>query len=358
MALVLVNAMWGSSFPVMKCLNLQVDQHFGVTEFTASTWLRAGSAAWMIAIRFSLAFLAFAVCYWATVRRVRMPHLLAGAAIGAVFFAGILFQVMGLATIPASRSGFLTSLGVVFTPLISTLYRGRIPRLPVLLGVAVALAGVAILTGLVEIQSGRIRLAENALQRWTVGDSLTTLAALFFSGQILLVDGFGKRYESLAFTPSMFATVAVLGAIVFAVLRAQIPEIQAISSGPANGLGTTSSDVPGDWSVLATQPRFYLLMAWLCVVPSLIAFAWMNKYQPSVSAVQASVIYTLEPVFASLWAMLLPALLSLYCYVSYSNEQFSVPLVVGGALVLAANVLALWPERGVRRTPSSASVNV
>ena len=29
-ALIFVNAMWGSSFPVMKCLNLQVDQQFTV----------------------------------------------------------------------------------------------------------------------------------------------------------------------------------------------------------------------------------------------------------------------------------------------------------------------------------------
>jgi drug/metabolite transporter (DMT)-like permease len=328
LALVMVNAMWGSSFPVMKCLNLQIDQHFGVTEFTASTWLRSGSAAWMIAIRFALALLLFAVFYRGTLRSVRPAHFWAGVAIGVLFFLGLLLQVMGLATIPASRSGFLTSLAVVFTPLIATLWQRKLPRTSSLLGAMVALVGVTILTGLVEFQAGRVTLADDALQRWTRGDSLTTLAAVFFSGQILVIDRLGKRYDSIAFTPSMFATTAVLATLVFAILQPQIPEVAA-----------------GGWTELATQPRFFVNMTLLCIFPSLLAFAWMNKYQPRVSAVQAAVIYTLEPLFASMWAMFLPALLSVFCYVAYANEQVELPLIVGGSLVLVANVLALWPQR-------------
>ncbi len=330
LALVVVNAMWGASFPVMKCLNLEVDEHFGVTEFTASTALRTGSAAWMIAIRFAVALGLFLIFFRGTLARVRRAHVLAGVAIGTLFFIGLLCQVIGLATIPASRSGFLTSLAVVFTPLLSTLGRRRLPHATVLLGAAVALAGVSILTGLVTFESGRLSVAQDALSKWTTGDSLTTLAAFSFSGQILLVDRLGKRYDSVAFTPSMFAVVAVLASIVFAMLSGQIPE--------------DTASFRDDWMALATQPRFYWMIGLLCVFPSLLAFAWMNKYQPTLTAVQAAVIYTLEPVFASLWAMFLPAVLSITCAVTYGNEEFSMPLVIGGGLVLMANVLALWPE--------------
>ena len=164
LALVVVNAMWGASFPLMKSLNLEVDEHFGVTELTASTPLRAGSAAWMIAIRFALALLLFLIFFRGTLARVRSPHVLAGVAIGTLFFVGLLLQVIGLATIPASRSGFLTSLAVVFTPLLSTLGRRRLPHATVLLGAAVALLGVAILTGLLTLESGRVRVAQDALE--------------------------------------------------------------------------------------------------------------------------------------------------------------------------------------------------
>jgi drug/metabolite transporter (DMT)-like permease len=330
-ALVLVNAMWGSSFPVMKCLNLQIDQHFAVTELTASSWLRSGSAAWMIAIRFAIALLLLAFVLRGMMRQIRLPHVLSGMAIGTVFFVGLLLQVIGLATIPASRSGFLTSLAVVFTPLITTIFRRRLPGGPSLLGAAIALLGVTVLTGLLVVQDGRVAFAEDAWQRWTTGDSLTTLAAFFFSVQILLVDRLGKRYESVAFTPSMFATTAVLASIVFLVIRVRIPEVPA--SAPSAGV----------WFSLAVQPRFFLSIGLLSVFPTLLAFVLMNKFQPYLSAVQAAVIYTLEPVFASLWAMFLPTLLAALCAVVYSNEQLSLPLLIGGTLVLIANVLALWP---------------
>ncbi|GAA4461640.1 DMT family transporter [Novipirellula rosea] len=333
-ALVLVNAMWGASFPIMKCLNLQVDDHFAVTELTASGWLRTSSASWLIGLRFAIAFGLFAILLRGTLRRVQLPHLLAGAAIGVMFFLGLLLQVIGLATIPASRSGFLTSLVVIITPLINTLLRKQLPRRCVMLGALVALAGVATLTGLIVIQDGQISLASDALSRWTVGDSLTTLATLFFSAQILLVDVFGKRYESVLFTPSMFGTTAILAMIVFAGLSLPVPETAT-----------------GGWTALALQPRFYLLLGVLCFFPSLVAFVWMNKYQPRLTAGQAAVIYTCEPLFASTWAMFIPAMLSAWCAVHYANEEFSTPLLIGGSLVLVANILALWPEKRPEKRP-------
>jgi drug/metabolite transporter (DMT)-like permease len=330
--LILVNAIWGVTFPMMKGLNYQVDHHFGVTDVTASGWLRASSAAWMISIRFSLALAMFTVFFHGVMRRVRWPHALCGMAMGVFFFSGLLVQVIGLGTISASRSGFLTSLAVVFTPLFSTVLRQRLPRRSVLIGVALALIGVAVLTEMLLFQNGSVVIAEDVFHRWTWGDSLTILGACFFSGHILLVDAFGKKYESIAFTPSMFATAATLGGITFAILKNQVPEIPIDQS----------------WTSLVIQPSFIGLIAVLGLFPSLLAFAWMNKYQPYLSAGQAAVIYTSEPFFASIWAMFLPGFLAVWCAVPYFNETFSTPLLMGGVLILAANVLALWPDKPAR----------
>jgi len=214
--------------------------------------------------------------------------------------------------------------------MISTLLDRRTPRISVLLSGAVAVLGVSILTGLVTLGDGYLELADDGLSRWTIGDSLTTLAAMCFSGQILLLDHLGKRHDASAFTPSMFAIVALLALIVFGFLFGSTPEEIASPS--------------IDWMTLATQPRFYGLIVVLCLFPSLLAFAWMNKYQPCLSAVQAAVIYTLEPVCASLWALFLPGFLSGVCHVNYGNEIFNETLVIGGSLVFIANGLALWPD--------------
>ncbi|WP_153557566.1 DMT family transporter [Roseimaritima sediminicola] len=324
-ALVLVNAMWGSSFPLVKSLNLQIDQAFDVAAVDASSWLRSAAAAWLIGIRFAAALLLFAFLFGRTLRQVRWPHVVAGATIGALFFLGLLLQVMGLGTIPASRSGFLTSLAVVFTPLLGTLVKRRLPAREVVAAAVIALAGVSVLTGLVTWEDGSLGIASDALQRWTTGDTLTTVAALFFSAQILVLDQAGKRHESLAFTPVMFATTVILAALAFGVLQSRIPEAAATP-----------------WRDVLGQPSFYVLMGLLIVFPSLLAFVWMNRYQPRLSAGEAAVVYTMEPLFAFSWALFLPYWLSAWTSVAYGNEQFNWPLVLGGVLVLLANVLALW----------------
>lgn len=317
----------------MKALNLLADEHFGVDEHTASGAFRAAASAWMISLRFTLAFAMFAICCQGVMRRVRWSHFLAGITIGCLFVVGMVLQVSGLSTIPASRSGFLTSLAVVWTPLLATLFERQRPRAIVLIAAGVSLFGVAILTGLLQWNDGVLSLARDGLGQWKTGDTLTLLAVLFFSGQIVAVDWFGKRLDSLAFTPSMFGTTAVSAMLFFALIQPSIPE-------------TTASDAASSgWYALTIQPRFYVLIVLLSIFPSLVAFSLMNRFQPSVSPTQASVLYTLEPLMASTWAMFIPGLLSVWCSVQYANETLTFELILGGTILILANLLALWPAK-------------
>jgi drug/metabolite transporter (DMT)-like permease len=338
-ALVLMTAIWGTSFPMMKCLNLQIDQHFGIPVDQGSNEFRATAAAWIIALRCTLSGLLFVGCFPGVMRRVRGPHLIAGASIGLFFFLGLMLQIVGLGTIPASRSGFLTSLTVVMIPLFTTLLGRRIPPATVLCSCLVAMLGVATLTNLVDLTDSGMEIRSDALAGlkeggWTVGDWLTIFGAVFFSGQIMLVDWFGKRYESIAFTPSMFGMMALCGWITWGLLL-----------NFAHAEGSLYAANFASWIRLGWQPEFGGLVVALAVFPSLLAFTLMNKYQPRISATQAGIIYTLEPVFASTFAMFMPAILSTLCRVDYPNETFTVSLLAGGLLVLTANVLALWPTR-------------
>lgn len=332
--LILVTAIWGTSFPMTKCLTIQIDQHFGQSVDDAPIEFRLAAAAWMIALRFSLAAILFVPLFPTVVLRVRKPHFFAGVAIGLAFFLGLIMQVVALATIPASRSGFLTSLTVVFVPLMTTTLGRRLPRISVLLAGAIAMLGVSILTDLVRIYPSGIEIAENALATWTLGDSLTVLGAVFFAVQIILIDWYGRKYDSVAFTPSVLVTTATSAWTLLGMTLYALPT------------GSSQSSL-SDWFALSARPEFFGLIIILAVFPALVAFAWMNKYQPLVSAVQAGIIYTLEPVFASMFAMFLPAILSAICLLHYPNETFTIPLLIGGLTVIAANLLALWPDTSI-----------
>jgi drug/metabolite transporter (DMT)-like permease len=77
----------------------------------------------------------------------------------------------------------------------------------------------------------------------------------------------------------------------------------------------------------------------LTVVCTLGAFTLMNTWQPRISATQAGLIYCIEPIFSSLFALFLPAALSRGCGIAYANEPVTMNLLVGGALITAANAL-------------------
>ncbi len=324
--LTLVNALWGMSFPLMRGLNLQLDQHFGDAGDTQSSSFRVVCATWIIFLRFGFALLLFPILFRSVLRQARRIEWLCGALIGALFVAGLVMQIIGLATIPASRSGFLTSLAVVFTPMVHALMRRELPSWRSVIGVLIAVFGIAILTGLIEWTPYGPSFAQGSVGVWTSGDTLTTFGAMFFTLQILTIDRLGKRYNSAAFTPGMFTIVTVTAAIICWSMATRLP-----------------SELGSGWQVTLMNPGFSGSLMSLSFFGSVLAFSWMNQYQPHVTAVQAAVIYTTEPVFASLWASVLPGIVSSLSGTDYPNERLTLPLCIGGALVLLANVLALWP---------------
>ena len=192
-ALVGVNALWGLSFPIMKSLNMQMEHHFGLENDGVPSSLSLAFSSGMIGMRFFVALIILCIACPYLVRRANLAEWRAGVCVGVFFYLGLVLQVLGLATIPASRSGFLTSLTAVFTPIFSAVLFRKAISPNVITGVLIALVGVAILTGLFSLDAGGIRIAPDAMSKWTVGDTLTTLGAILFTCQVLLLDHYGTK---------------------------------------------------------------------------------------------------------------------------------------------------------------------
>ena len=71
----------------------------------------------------------------------------------------------------------------------------------------------------------------------------------------------------------------------------------------------------------------------------------MNIWQPRVPATEAGLIYTTEPVFTAIYVLFLPAALSSLIGHTYQNETLTQSLLVGGSLIIAANVLMQWKRK-------------
>jgi drug/metabolite transporter (DMT)-like permease len=258
--------------------------------------------------RFALAALiVFAVLLRGSWRCTR-SEFIQGLGVGIFGGLGMVFQVDGLGYTTASTSAFLTQGTVITIPIAKALLHHELPSRRAFGCVLLALIGVAVLS---QLDLAHLRLGR--------GEAETLIAALFFTGHILWLErpsftGNDSRKVSLV----MFATIAVITLPMIA--TKPILAVQSLSSG-------------GAWLCLA-------VLIGPCTLGS---FLWMNRWQPFVSATTAGLIYCLEPVFASVFALVLPGLLSLAMAIHYPNESVTLPILLGGGLILLANVFMQWP---------------
>jgi drug/metabolite transporter (DMT)-like permease len=78
----------------------------------------------------------------------------------------------------------------------------------------------------------------------------------------------------------------------------------------------------------------------------------MNHWQQRMSATQASLIYACEPLLASVLVLFVPAWLSRLAAVNYPNEVIGAHLLLGGGLVIAANLLVL--RQASKKAPATS----
>lgn len=330
--LVLTNVFWGVSFPIMKMTNLVMDEVSSIETSrptSVSPWHFAQSASFLVCVRFSFALALLRILYPRLFTEMTRVDWFWGLATGTMFSAGMVLQNMALNDIPASRSGFLTSLSVVFTPILLLLIQRQVPRWTLVAGVFCALIGTSVLTGIISIDGPGIKVTDSWHSRLSWGDVATTVAALFFAGQIVMVDRASREIETNRITPGMFLATLVIGSLVFLISQ-------------------FTGGEQGDfliWGRWLQDARFLGLAFALSVLCTIVAFHLMNTYQPYVSPSEAAVIYSLEPLFATLWAMSLPIWLSPQLGVNYRAERPGMELVVGGLFLFLANILALWPRK-------------
>ena len=153
------------------------------------------------------------------------------------------------------------------------------------------------------------------------GELETLASTVFFSAQILWLGRPIFRGNHIGrVTLAMFAIIAIVNVpIFFWNAHAAADALALFASGPV-----------------------FALFAGLTFFCSLVAFLMMNRWQPHMDATTAGIIYCAEPLYATVFALFLPGLLSAALGVGVGNESMTPHLLVGGTLITAANVLIAW----------------
>jgi drug/metabolite transporter (DMT)-like permease len=307
-------AFWGLSFPFIKSIWTLQER---LVPAAPSIFLAAAGAG----VRFAVAGLIIALLSLNSLRKLTRLELEQGMLLGFFGGLGIVVQMDGLAHTSASVSAFLTQFYCLLIP-IWVAWRRRVwPKAVIAISSIMVLAGVAVLA--------RFDWQQFRMGR---GETETLLAAVFFAGQILIL-------ERPRYAPNRVAHFTIVMFLAIALLVAPI----AFMTAPSAAAFLQAYDSLDVW----------FLMGAVILFCTLGAYTLMNVWQPHVTATEAGLIYCIEPLFASLFALVLPGWISHVARIDYPNERLTSHLLIGGGLITAANVLiqidALRKRRAAER---------
>lgn len=261
-------AVWGATFYMVK------DALAGV-----------GPVA-MVAHRFLLS--ALFLLPWFLMKKNKSRLVKEGLVLSVLLALLYVSQTAGLQYTSASNSGFITGLFVLFVPVFLLIFFKEAPVRGQWLAVAVALAGLWLLTG--------------GASRVNKGDALTLISAVTYAAHLLATDKFVKADADpvlLAFHQFWMTGLMCLG---LALVLGHPLEVRS-----AGSLG---------------------VIAFLAVFPTLSAFYIQMLAQKKTSPLKVSMIFSLEPVFAAMFAWTL------------GGEVFRPAAALGGGLIVAAMAIS------------------
>lgn len=260
--LIASTVLWGGTFPAITVL------------------LQYADPAWIVGLRFAIS--AAAILPFVLLHRSRstgsapaaspLSHLQRalrpGIILALLTFGGFFLQTLGLAYTTPARSAFITQMLLIYVILFQVVLTGKRPTRWNLISSAILLTGAWVL----------MRPGEEAIN---LGDMITFLSAGAFAAYIVQIGRTSARGNLSATLFVQFTTTSVLGMA-----------IALVRGGPAPV-----------WTATSVSLLLYL------AVPASLFTTWaMLRFQPETTPVRASILYALEPVFATLITIVYPGI--------------------------------------------------
>jgi drug/metabolite transporter (DMT)-like permease len=290
-AILLTTIIWGSTFAVARGV---LDQWPPLT---------------YLAVRMPLAALVFAALFPRQVFGASRAAWRAGATLGALIGFAFVLQTTGLLYTTPARSAFVSGLTTPLIPVVAyLLYRAR-PSRENLVGVVLASVG------------GALILAPAGEGGVNKGDLITLSTTFIFAAHVSLMSVYARRFDVRQLSALQITAAAALIFVAWVAVRAYV-------AGAAPGAvpaGLAREAEPLAWDAgLAAQ------LVYLALVATVGVFLLWTWGQARMSATHAAVIFSLEPVFATGFAILLRG----------SAEWTGGRATVGALLILAGVIVS------------------
>ncbi len=248
----------------------------------------------LIAVRFLLAFAILCVIFRRKLIRAGRETVKAGFALGALFFATMSFETLGLVSVSSSSVSFLQNTAIIFVPVIEAVLLRKRPAAAIMISAVTALAGVAFLT----IKDGGFVLK--------TGELLCIASAVSYAVTIIATDRLSKRYDAALLGVLQIGFIGFFGLIAAFIL--ETPRL------PSTGT---------EWAD----------MLMLVIVCSVFGFTLQPVAQRYTSAQTAGLYCALNPLIACALGVLV------------LHEAFNMNILIGGALIVCSMIISKIADR-------------
>jgi drug/metabolite transporter (DMT)-like permease len=252
--LMLTTLIWGSTFVIAKDL------------------LQSWPPIPYITVRFGLAAVALVALFAARVMKARAETWRAGMILGVLMGGGFALQAIGQVYTTPAKSAFITGLTTPLVPFVAFVTIRVRPNLENLIGVTLASIG------------GLLILAPEGETGINTGDIFTLCATVLFALHIAFLSVYAQRYDFRQLATLQIAAAAALFVISWILFRVLF--------------GSSIAGVPHFISGRAMWQLVYLAL-----VATVVTFLLWTWGQARTSATHAAIIFSLEPVFATLFAV-------------------------------------------------------
>lgn len=269
--MVLVTMFWGGTFPVIRDSLAYI------------------SPSAFVSLRLLLAALILLPFCLHRFKLLNKKIFVAAAIIG--LFNGVAYfsQTIGLKTISSAESAFISALSVIIVPFLAPAFGLKKPKANELVAVVICVFGVFILTGM---SVAAIKLA----------DLLTFITALCTAFTILYIQRLNNSVQDVILFTFLQISISSLIPLMFSLSTHHFDIV----------LNATTLKALFYCSVLATILTFYLQF----------------RFQRYTSPTRVGVIFTMEPVFGSLFAYF------------FNSEAMTKNILLGGGVLLVSFLIS------------------
>lgn len=250
-----------------------------------------------ITIRFLVAAIVLTFIYRKKLLQIPKATFRMGTILGIFLFVGFVVQTIGLKYTTATKSALITGTFVVFTPILQVF----VERKPLKTGSVIGV--ILVFTGLIFLSSKEnnfVELIKSIGDDFNIGDFLTLICAFFFAGYIVYLDIISDKTD-FNHVVWLQIVVTLIGSFILMILF--------------NSLEIEKLDLQLNNQVIFT-------IIYTSIFATIITTFLQTKYQKYTIPTRAAIIFTSEPLLASILAYLI------------LNETIGIFGLVGGALII------------------------